>query len=187
MKRIHYASILATAAGMIFALAACQGLRQAPDKTPTPVKLDGPGIQNGSTVQLEYKLTDEKGAILDTNEGKEPLVYTHGQGQIIPGLEKALGGLRAGDTKHVVVPSDEAYGPIRPDAFVEIPKERIPDKFQTVGAHLVAQGKNGQPLHAFVKEIKEKTIVLDTNHPLAGQALTFDVKVVGIEAAQEKK
>ncbi|WP_337287846.1 peptidylprolyl isomerase [Candidatus Methylomirabilis sp.] len=186
MKRIRYASMLATAAGMILALAACQGLRETPDKTPTPVALDGPGIQNGSTVQLEYKLTDEKGTILDTNEGKEPLVYTHGQGQIIPGLEKALIGLRTGDAKHVVIPLEEAYGPIRPEAFVEIPKERIPEKLQTVGAHLVAQGKGGQPLHAFVKEIKEQTIVLDTNHPLAGKALTFDVKVVGVEAAQEK-
>ncbi|HWQ69104.1 MAG TPA: peptidylprolyl isomerase [Patescibacteria group bacterium] len=187
MKRTRYASMLATAAGMILALTACQGLREAPEKAPAQVTPASPGIQIGSTVQLEYKLTDEKGTILDTNEGKEPLVYTHGQGQIIPGLEKALGGLRTGDTKHVVVPSDEAYGPIRSEAFVEIPKERIPEKLQTVGAHLVAEGKNGQPLHAFVKEIKEKTIVLDTNHPLAGKALTFDVKVVGVETAQEKK
>lgn len=186
MKRTRYASLLA--AGSIMTLAMTAGLTMAEPEAAVPAKSEPgkAGIQIGSTVQLEYKLTDEKGTVLDTNEGKEPLIYTHGTGQIILGLEKALVGLRVGDAKHVVVPSDEAYGPIRPEAFVEIPKERLSEKYQTVGAHLVAQGKGGQPVHAFVKEIKEKTIVLDTNHPLAGKALTFDVKVVGIEPIQSK-
>ncbi len=187
MKKTRYALFLAAGSIMILAMTAGLATAETEAAASAKTKAGDLAIGSGSTVQLEYKLTDEKGTILDTNEGKEPMVYTHGQGQIIPGLEKALGGLRAGDTKHVVVPSDEAYGPIRSEAFVEIPKERVPEKLQTVGAHLVAQGKGGQPLHAFVKEIKEKTIVLDTNHPLAGKALTFDVKVVGVEAAQEKK
>src|SRR5574337_80088 len=157
MKRTRYISILATAAGMILAMTAGLALAGAPAKD----KPASPGIQNGSTVKLEYTLTDEKGTLLDTNKGKEPLSYTHGQGQIIPGLEKALSGLHVGDTKHVVVPPNEAYGPVRPEAFVEVPKERIPEKSQAVGAHLIAQGKNGEPLHALVKEVKEKTIVLD--------------------------
>ncbi len=182
MKRTRYALILATAAAIIIAGTAGLALAEVPAKD----KSNGSGIQNGSTVQLEYRLTDEKGTVLDTNEGGDPLVYTHGQGQIIPGLEKVLGGLHVGDTKHVVVAPDEAYGPIRPEAFVEVPKEQIPPKFHTVGAHLVAQGQNGQTRHAFVKEVKEKTILLDTNHPLAGKALTFDVKVVGIEPAKSQ-
>ncbi|MDE2058687.1 MAG: peptidylprolyl isomerase [candidate division NC10 bacterium] len=186
MKRARYVTMLATAVAVILAMATGLALAEAPEKAPAKGKADSPGIQKGSTVKLEYRLSDEKGAVLDTNEGKEPLIYTHGQGQIIPGLEKALGGLHVGDAKHVVVSPDEAYGPIRPEAFVEIPKERIPEKSQTVGAHLVAQGKDGQPLHAFVKEVKEKTVVLDTNHPLAGKALTFDIKIVGVEAAQSK-
>lgn len=186
MKRTRYASMLATATGMILALTAGLALAEAPEAAPVKAKAGDPAIGNGSTVKLEYRLSDEKGTVLDTNEGQEPLIYTQGQGQIIPGLEKALNGLRVGDAKHVVVKPDEAYGPIRPEAFVEIPKERIPEKMQTVGAHLVAQHKDGQPLHAFVKEIKEKTIVLDTNHPLAGKALTFDVKIVEVEAPQAK-
>ncbi|MDD5559638.1 peptidylprolyl isomerase [Candidatus Methylomirabilis sp.] len=186
MKMTRYASMLATATGMLLALTAGLALAETPEKATTQVKPDSQGIQNGSTVKLEYRLSDEKGAVLDTNEGQEPLIYTQGQGQIIPGLEKALNGLRVGDTKHVVVKPDEAYGPIRPEAFVEIPKERIPEKMQTVGAHLVAQTKDGQPMHAFVKEVKEKTVVLDTNHPLAGKALTFDVKIVEVEAPQAK-
>ncbi|MBZ0168315.1 FKBP-type peptidyl-prolyl cis-trans isomerase SlyD [Candidatus Methylomirabilis lanthanidiphila] len=186
MKKTRYALFLA--AGSVMMLALTAGLAPAETQTATQTKVEpgNAGIQNGSTVQLEYRLSDEKGTVLDTNEGGDPLVYIHGEGQIIPGLEKALGGLRVGDTKHVVVSVDEAYGPIRPEAFVEVPKERIPEKSQTVGAHLMAQGQNGQTRHAFVKEIKEKTVVLDTNHPLAGKALTFDVKVVGIEPAQSK-
>src|SRR5574337_753608 len=186
MKMTRYASMLATATGMLLALTAGLALAETSEKATTQVKPDSQGIQNGSTVKLEYRLSDEKGAVLDTNEPQAPVIYTQGQGQIIPGFEKALNGLRVGDTKHVVVKPDEAYGPIRPEAFVEVPKERIPEKLQTVGAHLVAQGQNGQTRHAFVKEIKEKTIVLDTNHPLAGKALTFDVKVMGIEPAQSK-
>jgi FKBP-type peptidyl-prolyl cis-trans isomerase 2 len=186
MKRTRYTSLLAAGSVMILAMTA--GLAMAEPEAAAPEKSEPgkAGIQNGSTVQLEYTLTDDKGTVLDTNKEADPLVYTHGQGQIIPGLEKALVGLRVGDAKHVVVPPDEAYGPIRPEAFVEVPKERIPEKSQTVGVHLMAQSKNGQPIHAFVKEIREKTIVLDTNHPLAGKALTFDIKVVGIEPAKSE-
>lgn len=193
MKRTRYVSMLTTTLVMILALTAslsgCSPGSGSPTVLPetAPVKAGDPAIGHGSTVKLEYTLTDDKGALLDTNKEKEPLVYTHGQGQIIPGLEKALIGLRTGDAKHVVIRPEEAYGPIRPEAVVEVPKERIPEKLQTVGAHLVAQRKDGQPMHAFVKEVKEKTVVLDTNHPLAGKALTFDVKIVGVETAQEKK
>lgn len=186
MKRTRYASILATAPAVALALAAGLALAETPQQAPVKATPGNHVIQNGSTAKLEYTLTDEKGTLLDTNKGKEPLTYTHGQGQIIPGLEKALGGLRAGDTKHVVVPPGEAYGSVKPEAVIEVPKERIPPKLQTPGAHLVARSKDGQPLHAFVKEVKEKTVVLDTNHPLAGKALTFDVKVIEVEAAQSK-
>lgn len=186
MKRLRDASMFATILAVTLALSAGPARAEAEKKSSAKAERGNSRIQNGSTVQLEYTLTDDKGTLLDTNKEKEPLIYTHGQGQIIPGLEKALSGLRVGDTKHVVVSSDEAYGPIRPDAFVEVPKERIPEKLQTVGAHLVGKGQNGQTRHAFVKEIKEKTIVLDTNHPLAGKALTFDVKVMGIESTQSK-
>ena len=195
MKRTRYVSMLTTTLVMILALAASlsgcspgSGSQTVPTETaPVKAKTGDPAIGNGSTVKLEYTLTDDKGALLDTNKEKEPLVYTHGQGQIIPGLEKALIGLHTGDAKHVVIRPEEAYGPIRPEAVVEVPKERIPEKLQTVGAHLVAQRKDGQPMQAFVKEVKEKTVVLDTNHPLAGKVLTFDVTIVGVEAAQEKK
>jgi len=195
MKGTRYVSTLTTTLVMILALTvSLSGCSPGsgsptvqPEKVSVKTKAGDPAIGNGSTVKLEYTLTDDKGTLLDTNKEKEPLVYTHGQGQIIPGLEKALIGLRTGDAKHVVIRPEEAYGPIRPEAVVEVPKERIPEKLHTVGAHLTAQNKDGQPMYAFVKEVKEKTVVLDTNHPLAGKVLTFDVKIIEVEAAQEKK
>lgn len=184
MRRTRFVSILATVPVTVLAFAA--GLAFA-ESAPKPTGKAGDlAIQDGSTVKMEYTLTDKDGKLLDTNKGQDPLTYTHGQGQIIPGLEKALMGLHPGDQKHVVIPPEEAYGPIKPEAVVEIPKERIPADSQKVGAHLMARNKEGPPIPITVKEIKEKTIVLDANHPLAGMTLTFDIKILGIEAPQKK-
>jgi FKBP-type peptidyl-prolyl cis-trans isomerase 2 len=175
---------LATAPLAILAFAAAVAFAESPGKEPA--KGGDPVIQSGSTVKMEYTLTDEKGQILDTNKGQEPLIYTHGQGQIIPGLEKALNGLHAGDQKHVIIPPDEAYGPVRREAIVEVPKDRIPVDLQKVGARLMAKSQNGPPMPFLVKEIREKTVLVDGNHPLAGKTLTFDVKIVGVEPARSK-
>ena len=186
-RRTRYVSMLTSILVMGFALATGIAYAEAPDNTSTTGKPNSPAIQNGSIVKIEYTLTDDKGASLESNKGLEPLQYTHGQRQIIPGLEKALDGLRAGDVKHIVVPPDEAYGPFKPEATIEVPKKRIPANLQTVGTSLLGQGQNGQPLHARVKEVKEQTIVLDVNHPMAGKVLTFDVKILEVEAVQTKQ
>ena len=99
-------------------------------------------------------------------------------------MEKALRGLHAGDQKRVVIPPEEAYGPIRP--VIEVPKEKIPPQAHRVGTSLMVRNGDSPPIPVQVKEIKEKTIVLDANHPLAGMSLTFEVKVVGVEPAQTK-
>ena len=184
MLRVRYGSILLSTPLMLLALAAGLVLAESPEKTAAKDKTNAPAIQKGATVKIEYTLTDEKGKILDTSKGKEPLTYIDGEGQIIPGLEKALRGLHAGDQKRVVVPPEEAYGPIRP--VIEVPKERIPPQAHRVGTSLMVRNGNSPPMPVQVKEIKEKTIVLDANHPLAGMFLTFEVKVVGVEPAQTK-
>lgn len=184
MPKTWYGLLLATAPMLVLAFAAAFALAESPGGALA--KAGDPGIQNGSTVKLEYTLTDGKGKLLDTNKGQEPLTYTHGEGQIIRGLEKALIGLHVGDQKQVVVPPEEAYGPIKPEAVVEVPKERIPPESRKVGAHLMARNQNGPPIPFLVKEVKEKTIVLDANHPLAGMTLTFDVKIVGVDPASIK-
>ena len=141
-------------------------------------------VKDGSVVSLEYTLSDEKGKPLESNKGKEPLKYIHGQKQIIPGLEKELSGMKVGGEKHVQVKPEEAYGVVNPKAFQEVPKEKIPPDGLKVGATLMAKSPQGQSQPVRVAEIKEKTVVLDLNHPLAGKTLTFDVKVLDIQSPQ---
>ncbi len=144
-----------------------------------------PGIEAGSKVQLEYTLTDEGGKLLDSNKGKEPLRLTEGAHQVIPGVEKALEGMHAGEAKQVTVKPEDAYGQVDPTAVAEVPKDKIPPDALKVGTELVAQDQAGDRRIVRVKEIKDSTVVLDLNHPLAGKTLVFNVKVLGVESAQE--
>lgn len=143
----------------------------------------GTVIQSGSDVSFDYTLTDESGAVIDSSKGKAPMHYIHGQGQIIPGLEKELAGMTVGGQKKVTVKPEDAYGPIDPRAFQEVPKEKLPADALKVGAMLMAQGPQGQGVPVRVHEIKEKTVIMDFNHPLAGKTLSFDIKVTEIKAA----
>ena len=138
-------------------------------------------IEKGSSVKIEYTLKDDKGAVLDTNAGKDALAFTQGAQQIIPGLDKALLGMKAGDSKKVTVKPEEAYGVLDPKAEAEVPKDALPAGAAVVGTRLLARGQDGQPRPVTVKTVKDSTVVLDLNHPLAGKTLFFDVKVVSVE------
>jgi FKBP-type peptidyl-prolyl cis-trans isomerase SlyD len=159
------------------ALVASAAFAQTP--VTTPDKTDA--VQNGANVSLEYTLKDEGGQVLDSNKGKNPLVFTQGQQQIIRGLEKELVGMRPGEEKKVVVKPEDAYGPVVPNAQTEVPKDAIPKEGLKVGTPLMARSGSGESRPVVVKEIKETTVVLDLNHPLAGKTLIFDVKVLGVE------
>ena len=138
-------------------------------------------IKDGSKVSFDYTLTVE-GKVADSSEGRTPLEYTQGQGQIIPGLEKALLGLKAGDKKTVKVSPEEGYGLIDPQALREVPKTSLPAELKLqVGMVLGMQGPSGRPLPVKVSQIKDDTVVLDLNHPLAGKELNFKVKIVSVE------
>jgi len=149
-----------------------------------PVKADRV-VQPGSVVSFDYTLKDETGKVLDSSEGRAPMRYTHGKGQIIPGLESELAGMKVGDEKHVTVKPENAYGPVDPRAFQEIEKERLPPEALKVGAVLTARGPDGESMPVRVYEIKEKTVIMDFNHPLAGKTLTFDIKVTDVKAAEK--
>jgi FKBP-type peptidyl-prolyl cis-trans isomerase 2 len=138
-------------------------------------------IEKGSSVKIEYTLKDDKGAVLDTNAGKDALAFTQGSQQIIPGLDKALLGMKAGDSKKVTVKPEEAYGAVDPKAEAEVPKSSLPDGAAVVGTRLLARGQDGQPRPVTVKAVKDATVLLDLNHPLAGKTLFFDVKIVSVE------
>jgi FKBP-type peptidyl-prolyl cis-trans isomerase SlyD len=140
-----------------------------------------PAIEKGSKVQLEFTLKDDAGQVLESNKGAAPLNYVQGQQQLIPGLERELAGMHAGEEKQIVVKPEDGYGPIEPAAQTEVPREILPPDVK-VGVRLMARSSTGESRPVVVKEIKEKTVVLDLNHPFAGKTLHFDVKVLGVEA-----
>lgn len=133
-------------------------------------------IADGSKVTVEYTLALPDKTVVETNVGKEPISYTHGNHEIIPGLEKALAGLKAGDKKHVMVTAEDAYGPYDEQKKVTVTKEQVPSEVK-VGTRLRAQ--NG--MEAKVVSIDGNSVVVDTNHPLAGKSLVFDINVLKVE------
>ena len=135
-------------------------------------------VAAGRKVTLEYTLTLPDGSVVQSNVGSKAFTYRQGNGQIVPGLEKALAGLKAGEQKKVTLTPEEAYGPVLAENRREVPIDRIPEGARHVGAELSAQGFPGA---IRVAEVHQDTAVLDFNHPLAGKTLTFDVRVVSVE------
>ena len=140
-------------------------------------------VKDGMMVSLDYTLKSPDGKLIETSKGREPLKYIHGQKMMIPGLEKELTGMKVGGEKHVTVKPEDAYGKINPNAVQEVPKEKIPPNALKVGAVLAARSAEGMVVPMTVKEIKDKTVVMDMNHPMAGKTLVFDVKIVDIQPA----
>ena len=136
-------------------------------------------IQNGKKVKIEYTLY-VGGEVFDTSKGSEPLEYMHGSGQIIPGLERALEGLKSGDEKKVHVGPDDAYGPIQPQAILQVPREQIQEENLEVGMILSARNAEGQTMQGIVTGFDETAVTVDFNHPLAGKELYFEITIVDI-------
>lgn len=168
------ASVLA-ATGLLWALVAPGWAEEKADA--------GIVVADGKQISLEFTLSLDDKTQVQSNIGQEPMVYVHGTQQIIPGLEKQLTGLKVGDTKHVEIAPEDGYGPRDPKRTQEVEKDKIPEEARKVGSKLTGQGPQGQPMYAEVKEVKDKTLVLDLNHPLAGKKLIFDVKVLKVENA----
>jgi len=140
-------------------------------------------VSDGKTISMEYTLTLEDKKVLDTNVGAEPMNFTQGSHQIIPGLESALEGMKVGESRQVTVNPEEGYGPINPQAVQEVSIENIPPDARKVGVRLQGQDAQGRMVHPLVTEVKEQVVMLDFNHPLAGKKLFFDVKILDIKAA----
>ena len=138
-------------------------------------------IADGRQVSLEYTLTLGDGTEAGTNVGQEPLVYIHGRGELVSGLEQGLLGLKAGDTKKVVVSPQDGYGEVDPSRTQQVPLDRIPEQARKVGAQLQGVGPDGRIRFAKVTALDDTNATIDTNHPLAGQELTFDITVLTVE------
>ena len=136
-------------------------------------------VSNGKVISLEYTLKLDHNHVVDTNVGKAPITYTQGAHQIIRGVENAVEGMKVGEAKHVVVPPEDGYGSKDLTAIHEVPKKNVPKEIK-VGSQLNGKDASGKAVRPIVKEIKDDTVVLDLNHPLAGKTLFFDVKVVDV-------
>jgi len=139
----------------------------------------GDAIQNGSLVKMNYTLTVD-GAVVDTSTGKEPLSYVQGSGQMIPGLEKRMEGLRSGDKREFSVTPKDGYGEFDKNAVMKVPKDAFPES-KGIKPGDVVQGMHGnRPVRAKVVELGGKEITLDFNHPLAGKTLNFAIEVLEV-------
>ncbi|EPX85804.1 FKBP-type peptidyl-prolyl cis-trans isomerase [Salipiger mucosus] len=138
-------------------------------------------VKTGDTVRIHYTGTLNDGSTFDSSEGRDPLEFTVGSGQIIPGLDKAMTGMEVGEKKVVEVPSEEAYGPVHSEAKQQVPRTEIPDHIPLdIGTQLQVQTPQGQTVQVTVAEVSEAEVTLDANHPLAGKDLTFDIELVEI-------
>ena len=137
-------------------------------------------VGDGRAVQLTYTLTID-GETIDSNIDREPLTYTHGQGELISGLERQLVGVHAGETLDIVVEPEEGYGVVDPVAFVQVMKDQLPPEVAPeVDQVLQGMGNDGQPFEARIHEVQAEHVVMDLNHPLAGKTLRFNVTVISI-------
>ena len=136
-------------------------------------------VTDGSKVKVHYtgKLND--GTVFDTSKEREPLEFTVGQGQVIPGFEDAVKGMETGDCKNVTLDCEQAYGQRRQDMILDVPKDKFPAEIPAKeGQQLMLRHPEGQEFPAFIVEIKDDVITLDANHPLAGEDLNFEIELL---------
>jgi peptidylprolyl isomerase len=156
-----------------------QSPRAAAAATEKESKIMREAMMN-DTVQVHYTGTFEDGTRFDSSEGRDPIQLQIGGGQVIPGFENALLGMKEGDTKNVTLAPDQAYGPHQPQLVQDVPRTDIPAEIELeVGTMLQAQDPQGNPVRLTVTDIADDTVTLDANHPLAGRELTFELTLVG--------
>jgi len=143
---------------------------------------NAPQAKNGDTVQVNYTLKLADGTVIESSAGREPLEFTLGAGQVIPGFEKAVFGMKVGEKKTVTIPVDEAYGPRRDDLVGELPREKLPSGLTPeVGQQLVMTRPDGEKVIVTITSVSDNTVMVDANHPLAGKDLTFEIELVKIK------
>ncbi|GAB4457766.1 MAG: peptidylprolyl isomerase [Anaerolineae bacterium] len=138
-------------------------------------------VKDGDTIKVHYTGTLDDGTQFDSSVGREPLEFTVGTGQIIPGFEDAVMGMGVGDSKTVLIPSDQAYGPHNTEMVLELDRGQFPpDINPQPGLQLQMRQTDNQVIVVTVTSVNGDTVTLDANHPLAGQDLTFEIELVAI-------
>ena len=136
---------------------------------------------SGDTVHVHYTGRLEDGTVFDSSEGRDPLEFTLGEGAVIAGFEKAVEGLAVGETADARLDPEQAYGPVREDLVMAVPREQLPDGMTpAVGDRLAMQTADGQNVPVTVVEADDAVVRIDANHPLAGKTLIFELELVQI-------
>ena len=138
--------------------------------------------ENGKIVRVHYTGRLEDGTVFDSSQGREPLEFTLGAGQVIAGFERAVEGMQVGETKNTLIPVDEAYGPHREDLLLEVDRNQMPQDIELeVGTMLQLQQPDGQAVPVSVAALDGESVTLDANHPLAGEDLNFELELVAVD------
>lgn len=138
--------------------------------------------KQGDTVHVHYKGSLEDGTVFDSSEGSEPLQFTIGSGDVIPGFEEAIVGMSLGDQKRQTIPADEAYGARRDELVFQVEREQLPPNSDvSVGDFLRIGFPDGRTANVQVAGLDDASVTLDANHPLAGKTLIFDLTLVSID------
>jgi FKBP-type peptidyl-prolyl cis-trans isomerase 2 len=144
-------------------------------------------VQKGDTIKVHYHGTLVDGTTFDSSEGREPLEFEVGGGMVIEGFDNGVLGMAVGDKKTVTIPAAQAYGEAQQDMILEFPKEQFPaDMVPEIGLQLTLSNNQGQQFPVVITAIKEDSVVLDANHPLAGKDLIFALELVDIAAPKSK-
>jgi peptidylprolyl isomerase len=137
--------------------------------------------QSGDTVRIHYTGTLDDGEVFDSSEGQPPLEFTLGQGEVIAGFDTAVSGMAPGEKKTVTIPSEEAYGEYRDEMVMEVPRAQLPPGMNPEeGDQLVVGTEDGDQIPVTVQTVTDDVVVLDANHMLAGEDLTFEIELVEI-------
>lgn len=144
--------------------------------------------KSGDTVRVHYTGRLDDGTVFDSSREREPLEFTVGSGNVISGFERAVEGMEVGEAREARIEADDAYGERRDDLVLDLPKEQVPDDMDiATGMRLELRQPDGQAVPVTVAEVGEESVTLDANHPLAGQPLTFELELVGIEGGSTQQ
>ncbi len=139
-------------------------------------------VKNGDTVRVHYHGKLDDGSTFDSSQGRDPLEFTVGSGQVIKGFDQALVDMKIGEKKSVHIPVDQAYGQRNQEMVMEYPKKDFPPEMEPqVGMELQLSDNNGQVFPVVISEIRPESVMLDANHPLAGKDLLFEIELVSIK------
>jgi len=136
--------------------------------------------KRGQTVRVHYTGTLEDGSVFDSSHGGDPLEFTLGSGQVIPGFDEAVAGMRVGESKSVAIAADRAYGPHRDELLLTIDRDQLPDEMVPEVGQSLQMSDGRQTFPVTIREVGTRQVVLDANHPLAGKDLTFDLTLVAV-------